>query len=407
MINLKIKASRIIALTTALCCIAGVSSCGRDVPQTSNDSQGGFVVAGDDNSEPTEESEKPAQTTIPETTEEMTESTETTATGGSASFVTRSKDEVSGIKKTTGSSGTSTTAKPNSSTGGNNSGSGGNGGSGTGSSGTGSGTGNSKKLTLSYYTAEIAVGQTKTYPLVSETIREIWTSSNTNVATVDSIGNITGVGEGTCTIRVTSADDSSLSAEVKVTVIAASSGTQQIDEVTYINGILIANKSYGLPASYNPGGLTNDTYNAFQELAQGAANDGLSIYISSGFRSYELQESIYNGYVNTNGQATADTFSARPGYSEHQTGLAIDVNEISDAFIGTPEAIWLEEHCIEYGFIIRYPQGKQDVTGYKYEPWHIRYVGKDVAQAVHDAAIAAGDPYLTLEEYLGIDSYYH
>lgn len=401
---MKINASRIIALITALCCIAGVSSCGRDVPQTSNDSQGGFTVNGDDNSSPTEEGEVSAQTTIPDTTEEMTGNTATTATGGNASFVTRSKDEVGGIKRPTGSSGTSSSTKPSSSAGGS---TGSSGGSGNGSSGTGSGTGNSKKLTLSYYTAEIAVGQTKTYPLVSENIKEIWTSSNNNVATVDSVGNITGVGEGTCTIRVTSADDSSLSAEVKVTVIAASSGTQQIDEVTYINGILIANKSYGLPASYNPGGLTNDTYNAFQELVQGAANDGLTIYLSSGFRSYELQDQIYNDYVRSNGQATADTFSARPGYSEHQTGLAIDVNVISDAFIGTPEAIWLEEHCIEYGFIIRYPQGKQNITGYKYEPWHIRYVGRDVAQAVHDAGVAAGDPNLTLEEYLGIDSYYH
>lgn len=87
--------------------------------------------------------------------------------------------------------------------------------------------------------------------------------------------------------------------------------------------------------------------------------------------------------------------------------MAIDVNEISDAFIGTPEAVWLEEHCTEYGFIIRYPYGKDNITGYKYEPWHIRYVGKEVAQAVKDAAAAAGDPYLTLEEYLGIDSYYH
>lgn len=412
---MKIKASRIISLITALCCIAGVSSCGRDVPKTSEDSQDGFVVNSNEGSEASEEGETSARATIPDTTENLTESTETTATGGNAAFVTRSKEELSDLKKPTGSSGTSTTAKPNTPTGGNTGTSGGNGNSGTGTgtgsgntgTGTGTGTGNSKKLTLSYYTAEIVVGQTKTYPLVSETINEIWTSSNTSVATVDRIGNITGVGEGTCTIRVTSADDSSLYAEVKVTVTAASSGNQQIDGVTYINGILIANKSYGLPSTYNPGGLTSDTYSAFQELVQGASYDGITIYLSSGFRSYDLQSEIYNNYVNVNGQATADTFSARPGYSEHQTGLAIDVNEISDAFIGTPEAIWLAEHCVEYGFIIRYPQGKQDITGYKYEPWHIRYVGKETAQALKNAADAAGDPNLTLEEWLGIDSYYH
>ncbi|MDE7226139.1 MAG: M15 family metallopeptidase, partial [Ruminococcus sp.] len=175
----------------------------------------------------------------------------------------------------------------------------------------------------------------------------------------------------------------------------------------YVNDILIANKSYSLPSWYNTGGLTNETYSAFQELSYAASVDGLSIWISSGFRSYETQSEIYNNYVYWNGQAIADTFSARPGYSEHQTGLAIDVNTIDDSFAGTPEAIWLAENCTDYGFIIRYPQGKQDITGYKYEPWHIRYVGKEVAKALKDAAAAAGDPNLTLEEYLGIDSYYH
>ncbi len=180
-----------------------------------------------------------------------------------------------------------------------------------------------------------------------------------------------------------------------------------IDGITYVNGILIANKSYSLPSSYNPGGLTDETYSAFEELSYAASVDGLDIYISSGFRSYETQDEIYNNYVYWNGQEVADTFSARPGYSEHQTGLAIDVNTIDDSFAGTPEAIWLEENCTDYGFIIRYPQGKQDITGYQYEPWHIRYVGKEVAEALRDASISAGDPTLTLEEYLGIDSYYH
>lgn len=103
----------------------------------------------------------------------------------------------------------------------------------------------------------------------------------------------------------------------------------------------------------------------------------------------------------------ADTYSARAGFSEHQSGLAIDVNQIDDSFIGTPEAIWLEKHCYEYGFILRYPQGKQDITGYKYESWHIRYVGTDMSYKIHAKAMEMGDPYLTLEEYFGIDSYYH
>jgi len=179
--------------------------------------------------------------------------------------------------------------------------------------------------------------------------------------------------------------------------------------LTYINGVLIANKSYSLPADFAPG-LDSTCYNQFCKLSNAAAQEGLNIYLSSGFRSYDYQAQIYNNYVeretiNNNGDAVkgkqiADTYSARPGHSEHQTGLAIDVNQIDDSFIGTPEAIWLENHCHEFGFILRYPQGKQDITGYQYESWHIRYVGTDLATQIHNSG-------LTLEEYFGIDSYYH
>lgn len=264
----------------------------------------------------------------------------------------------------------------------------------------------SSGITLSYTEAEVIAGQTIQYPVVSENIDEIWTSSDENIATVDAIGNITGIGEGICIIKVSSSADNSIFAEVRVTVSKAE-GIQQINGITYVNGILIANKTYSLPSDYDPQGLTNETYDAFQELSAGAADDGLNIYISSGYRSYSYQDEIYKNYVDMYGQETADTFSARPGHSEHQTGLAIDVNIIDDSFAGTPEAIWLEEHCIEYGFIIRYPQSKQEITGYKYEPWHIRYVGKDVALALKEAANACGDPYLTLEEYLNITSSYN
>ena len=172
-----------------------------------------------------------------------------------------------------------------------------------------------------------------------------------------------------------------------------------IPGLTYINGILIANKSYSLPADFAPG-LDSTCENQFYKLANAAAQEGLNIWFASGYRSYDYQSQIYNNYVARDGQAAADTYSARPGYSEHQTGLAIDVNQIDDSFIGTPEAIWLENHCHEFGFILRYPQGKQDITGYKYESWHIRYVGTDLAYQIHDSG-------LTLEEFFGIDSYYH
>lgn len=273
------------------------------------------------------------------------------------------------------------------------------------------------------------------FPEASPEKGELWTSSNEAVATVDHIGNITGVSAGECYVTVTSKNNPVVYAEVKVVVTdpnavgtptntttdlsgglqqtASATGTttaaspalsgdaavEVIDGITYVDGILIANKSYGLPSSYNPGGLLPEASSAFDKLSQAAAAEGLNIYNSSGFRSYEYQSQIYSNYSNIYGSATADTFSARPGHSEHQTGLAIDVNSIDDSFAGTPEAIWLENHAHEYGFIIRYPKGKQDITGYKYEPWHIRYLGIDTATKVYNSG-------LTLEEYLRIDSVY-
>jgi len=169
-------------------------------------------------------------------------------------------------------------------------------------------------------------------------------------------------------------------------------------DVTYIGGMLIANKTYSLPADYAPG-LDETCERQFHKLSEAAAMEGLNIYFASGFRSYEYQSEIYYSYVNDYGQESADTFSARPGYSEHQSGLAIDVNSIDDSFRNTPEAVWLAIHCHEYGFIIRYPEGKQDITGYKYEPWHIRYVGTDLSYPIYESG-------LTVEEYFGITSEY-
>ncbi|MCM1314339.1 MAG: D-alanyl-D-alanine carboxypeptidase family protein [Prevotella sp.] len=228
---------------------------------------------------------------------------------------------------------------------------------------------------------------------------EIWTSSDEKVATVDKWGNVTAVSAGMCTVMVTSVDNPSVKAEIKVTVTDKQSAFQQINGLTYINGILIANKSYSLPANYDPG-IDAITVKQFGELSNAAAKEGLNIYLSSGYRSYAYQNTIYNNYVSWHGKALADTFSARAGHSEHQTGLAIDVNTIDDSFADTPEAVWLSQHAHEYGFIIRYPKGKESVTGFKYEPWHIRYLGIEKATEVYNSGLA-------LEEYLGIDSYYH
>lgn len=175
---------------------------------------------------------------------------------------------------------------------------------------------------------------------------------------------------------------------------------ENIDGVKYINGILIVNKSYDLPSTYNPGGILPEAQAAFNEMKAAALKDGIKLEICSGFRSYSYQATLYNNYVARDGKAAADTYSARPGHSEHQTGLAMDINNASSSFNNTPEAKWLAAHCAEYGFIIRYPQGKQDITGYKYESWHIRYLGKQLAREVTDSG-------LTLEEFLCIDSVYN
>ena len=178
-------------------------------------------------------------------------------------------------------------------------------------------------------------------------------------------------------------------------------GYQIVEEngLTYINGVLIVNKTYTVPEDYAPGDLTPECRQAFNALVAAAAADGIEIFLLSGYRSYELQTSLYNRYVAKDGQAAADTYSARPGHSEHQTGLAADVNSLSYSFADTAEGQWLAANAHKYGFIIRYSKDKQSVTGYAYEPWHIRYLGVGMATAVYESG-------LCLEEYFGITSVY-
>ena len=139
---------------------------------------------------------------------------------------------------------------------------------------------------------------------------------------------------------------------------------------------------------------------ALEELFAGALEDDIILYATSGFRSYSTQKAIYDRKRAGSNDRTANASVAKPGQSEHQTGLAMDVEGHSSLGSGlvedfgeTVEGQWLAKHCHEYGFIIRYPKGKTDITGYIYEPWHIRYVGKEAA-----AEIAALD--VTFEEYI-------
>jgi len=180
---------------------------------------------------------------------------------------------------------------------------------------------------------------------------------------------------------------------------------------------VLVNKTYRLPDGYRPADLVEpnvpfifseksekrllrkEAAAALEALFAAAKRDGIHLAGVSGFRSHDTQKWLFEHYVKTRGEAQARRFSAMPGHSEHQTGLAIDVSgsdgkcAAEDCFAGTKEAKWLAEHAHEYGFIIRYPEGKEAVTGYKYEPWHLRYVGKELAQML----VQSG---LTLDEYL-------
>ena len=172
--------------------------------------------------------------------------------------------------------------------------------------------------------------------------------------------------------------------------------------ITYIDGILIANKTYSLPSSYAPGGLTGETSSAFNNMKNAAAAEGISIWVASGFRSYDLQNRLWTKRKNNNGIAFADAGTARPGHSEHQTGLAMDINMVDDAFENTAAGQWLFKNAYKYGFVLRYPRGKTGETGYKYESWHYRYVGVDLATKLFN-----GGDWITLENYFGITSEYN
>ena len=203
-------------------------------------------------------------------------------------------------------------------------------------------------------------------------------------------------GTGKITIKHTYQN---LSKTATITVKEDKNKIENKNGITYVNGILIVNKSYSLPKDYDPGKLNDDVKKAFEEMREAASKDKITLWIQSGYRSYKTQEELFNNYVKQSGKEKAETFSARPGHSEHQTGLAMDLNIVDSSFEGTKEAIWIEKNCYKYGFIIRYPKGKESITGYKYEPWHIRYLGKDLAKKIYSSN-------LTLEEYLGIDSKY-
>ncbi|MGG4264062.1 M15 family metallopeptidase [Peribacillus simplex] len=202
--------------------------------------------------------------------------------------------------------------------------------------------------------------------------------------------------------------------EVDETVKPAQSGLQTLANPESIP--VLVNKQYSLPENYKPNDLIypkvdfifqdkiekrmmrEEAGKALEKMFQAAAKENMHFAGVSAYRSHQTQIAVFNNYVAKDGEEKAKTYSAMPGTSEHETGLAIDVTTqdgtcaAQDCFGDKNEAIWLAEHAHEYGFIIRYPEGKENITGYKYEPWHIRYVGIDVATEIFETKS-------TLEEY--------
>ena len=187
-------------------------------------------------------------------------------------------------------------------------------------------------------------------------------------------------------------------------------------ETKYLNTTyILVNKYYYLPEDYVPnnlesisskysiGGmkLVKEAKDAFEEMAKDALSDGMKIIAMSSYRSYEYQVNLYNKYEKQDGKEAADTYSARAGFSEHQSGLCLDVydGEISyTSFEKTNEFKWMEKNAYKYGFILRFPKDKTNETGYKYESWHYRYVGKEIAKYIYDNNISFEEYYVRFIE---------
>ena len=169
--------------------------------------------------------------------------------------------------------------------------------------------------------------------------------------------------------------------------------------------LIICNKYHKLKDNYVPNLVSLNGYGGgqmervaaehFKEMSNAAKKEGIKVYNISGYRSYSTQKSLYNSYVSRDGKTKADTYSARAGTSEHQTGLATDINSVSTSFETTEAYKWMSKNAYKYGFILRYPKGKEFITGYMYEPWHYRYVGTDVAKVIYEKNITYEEYYAT------------
>ncbi|KOP30517.1 hypothetical protein ADM98_07895 [Exiguobacterium sp. BMC-KP] len=205
-----------------------------------------------------------------------------------------------------------------------------------------------------------------------------------------------------------------------------SKGETQVDDKSAeakadlsLGNLVVVNKKYSLPIDYKPSdlvvpnvsfsysGVLEQSYmrapaaKQMEKMFAAAKSEGVTLNAVSGFRSGARQKVLYNNYVARDGKAAADQYSARPGHSEHQTGLTFDIsspsvgNGLTAALGDTKEGKWIANNAAKYGFIVRYDRGFQSRTGYTYEPWHIRYVGVDVATQIKNNG-------QTLEEYMKV-----
>lgn len=188
-----------------------------------------------------------------------------------------------------------------------------------------------------------------------------------------------------------------------------SAGAPEADTSTADSLSVVVNKQNPLqPQDYVPSPLTQveghqlreDAAGALTEMLSDMRAEGVTVNVTSAYRSYDTQVSTYDHWVQQNGQEAADRVSARPGYSEHQTGLAVDLADgtgcdLQECFADTPAAQWAAENAADYGFVLRFPEGGEEITGYSYEPWHLRYLGVDQAREFQESEAT------TLEEYYG------
>lgn len=260
------------------------------------------------------------------------------------------------------------------------------------------------------------VQTTSARPPSTTTTTEAPTTSETRIEETTTTSTARTVPPTTTTTRATTTTRPTTTTTTTRATLATTTTTQvivspdgrsgaQLDTPYTVNGVIVVNKNHWvsrnyrpLPDSYQNAGLVEPAWSNFKKMQADAKSEGVNLVHISSYRPYDLQVYLFNTKAARLGEREANRTSARPGQSEHQTGLAIDVTSggpLVQDFANTAAGQWLWANAYKYGFILRYPQGKEPITGYTFEPWHYRYIG------IEHAANFGPNSYLTLEEYLG------